>query len=182
MDSGFSALELLVAMTILVVITTVALAVFASAQKGFGVLWSDTLANMAARRCLGAICRDLRASAPDHIALDASDPNCDAVRIQVPVGYANGVVEWGADGKPGQFVLYTVSNGALHRYIVDATNAGVGLPAVLATGVDVTRNGRKGFAFRRDGNLCTLELRMRVDRNGPVRYRLALTGVVARNL
>jgi len=188
-DSGTTLVELTISMVILTIVTVIALGVFASANMSFDTLWGDTGVNMCARTSLDALCRDLRAADSNHIFVDTTDPNWDAIRLQVPVAYSSGAITWGANGTPGHFLVYTVTVqptasppcGVLSCQQVDNLFNPVGPPRILANDIDVLRSGQKGFIVQSNGGLYTFELRARVPGRGPERFRTASSGVILRN-
>jgi len=180
-DSGVTAVELVISVAILTVITFIALGVFLSANRGIEVLWEDTGVNMGTRRCLRALCCNLRASDPDHVLVDTSGADWDAIRLQVPVGYSAGAITWGAEGVPGHFLVYSVVDGVLYCQRVDGTYNPAGPAKALAEDIDVFRDGQKGFFVQTAGDLYTLHVRARVAKGGPVRFRTASSGIVLRN-
>ena len=178
---GITLLELIIALTVGVVVVGAIVGLGGSTQKVWDTVSSDCDANYDLRRAAERVADELRQSTSSRVTVQGPSADADTVTFQVPVGKAQDVVLWGAEGDSGGYVQFVVENGQLIRRVLNASMVSAGRDQVLVTQVDSSHGGEKGFHVSVEEGMAEILVRAVVRSNGETWRKEARTSVLFRN-
>jgi hypothetical protein len=173
---GHTIIEVALASTVMVILVGGTYTAIKNAGDSWGSVVQRTQVQAKSRDTLRQITDDLKRAA--NIKIDGSDYHADALRLQLPVAFTDGAVQWGVrvrdpktgliTPKPGYWLEYRAVvryfDGVLTRRLVRRVLTDTLYRAVpdvtVADNVDICRNGAKGFAVIRTGDLYEVRLRL----------------------
>ena len=179
--SGMTLIEVMIVLAIAMLVLGVVLKMTGSSQQVWDTVSKDSSANFDLRRAGERIADELRQSSTDHIVIEDTSIDADTVTFQIPVGKAQDVILWGAEGNSGWFLQFVVEDGRLLRRVCDGSMAVAAMDQVLVTHLDANLGGQKGFWITLDGGMVHIGIRAAVTSGGETWRKEARTSVLVRN-
>ncbi len=179
-NSGFSLLEMVIALAIFSLLMIGIITMTMSTEEAYVTIREDTEANYSLRQALTRISNDLRQSSTSIVVITPGAAH-DKVEFQLPISQTGSTITWGAEGQPGWRVLIFVEEGMLIRRVVDAEGMKMRMDTILARDVDDLFEGEKGFSITTTFGLCQIALRVTAERKGRTWRRSETTSVAPRN-
>lgn len=180
-SSGMTILEVMIALVIAMLVLGAVLKLAGSTQQAWDTVSRDANANFDLRRAAEQVADELRQSSANHIQVEDTSVDADTVTFQVPVGKAQDVILWGAEGNSGWFAQFVVEDGQLLRRVRDDSMAVAGMDRVLVTHLDANLGGQKGFWVTVDDEMVNIGVRAAVQSGGETWRKEARTSVLVRN-